>query len=132
MRLAAIYIFFAILSTGINLSTQWPVFYLFEGWWVIYLALAVGTSAGLITKYLLDKKWIFKYQHTSKQDNIEKFGLYTLMGVVTTIIFWGTEMLFFYAFTFEGAQYVGGALGLAVGYLVKYQLDKKFVFRVTR
>ena len=37
-------------------------------------------------------------------------------------------MGFFYLFDFEGAAYVGGALGLAVGYVIKYQLDKRFVF----
>lgn len=122
------YIFFALIATAVNLLAQWPFFQLFDGWWVLYLALLVGTLAGLVTKYLLDKKWIFNYQASSKKDDLHKFGLYSLMGVFTTVIFWGTEMSFFYLFDFNGAQYVGGGLGLAVGYIVKYYLDKKFVF----
>jgi putative flippase GtrA len=126
------YTFFSIIATAINLAIQWPFFLVFEGWWVLYLALFIGTSAGLVTKYFLDKKWIFAYQATSKRDNLHKFGLYSLMGVFTTVIFWGFEMIFFYAFSFNGAQYVGGAIGLAIGYIVKYFLDKKFVFKVRR
>jgi putative flippase GtrA len=104
------------------------VFALFNGQWVLYAALFFGTLTGLLAKYLLDKKWIFAYETTCHKDNAHRFGLYSLMGVVTTVIFWGTEMGFFYLFDFEGAAYVGGALGLAVGYVIKYQLDKRFVF----
>lgn len=130
--LAIYYTLFALLATAVNLLAQWPFFQLFEGWWVLYATLFVGTLAGLVTKYLLDKKWIFNYQSTSKADDLQKFGLYSLMGVFTTVIFWGTEMLFFHFLAFNGSQYAGGALGLAVGYMVKYYLDKKFVFKVTQ
>lgn len=132
MNLVIYYIFFALIATVVNLLIQWPFFQLFEGWWVLYLALFVGTLAGLITKYLLDKKWIFNYQASSKSDDLHKFGLYSLMGVFTTAIFWGMEMFFFHVLAFEGSQYVGGALGLAIGYVVKYNLDKKYVFKVAQ
>lgn len=127
-----LYFILAIPATLANLSAQWPLFQIFEGWWVLYLALFVGTLAGLVTKYLLDKKWIFNYQASSKADDLHKFGLYSLMGVFTTIIFWGSEMIFFHFFAFNGSQYVGGALGLAIGYVVKYHLDKKYVFKVAQ
>ena len=126
--IAVKYAFFALIATGVNLSTQWPIFALFDGFWVLYAALAAGTITGLITKYVLDKKWIFYYTAASKRDDMAKFSLYTLMGVITTAIFWGTEMAFFYVFDFKGSQYVGGALGLTVGYTTKYLLDKKYVF----
>jgi hypothetical protein len=32
-------------------------------------------------------------------------------------------------FDFYGSQYAGGALGLMIGYFIKYNLDKKYVFR---
>ncbi len=122
------YALFALIATGVNLVAQYPVFWAFKGAWVIYPALIVGTMAGLITKYWLDKHWIFYYVATSKADNLSRFGLYSLMGLFTTIIFWGSEIMFFKLFNFEHSQYVGGALGLMVGYIVKYFLDKKFVF----
>ncbi len=123
------YGFFALIATSVNLLTQWPVFRMFDGEWVLYAALMAGTMTGLLTKYVLDKRWIFNYRASSRMDDLSCFGLYTLMGVFTTIIFWGTEMGFYYAFDFSGSQYVGGALGLMVGYTAKYMLDKKYVFR---
>lgn len=127
--IAVKYAFFAVIATGVNLLTQWPVFAFFDGFWVLYAALACGTLAGLVTKYLLDKRWIFYYIPRDHMDNLSRFGLYSLMGGVTTMIFWGTEIGFYYFFQFAGAQYVGGALGLTVGYMTKYALDKKYVFR---
>lgn len=126
------YAAFASIATGVNLLFQWPIFTLFNGEGVLYLALFVGTGAGLVTKYLLDKKWIFYYQAPHKKDDLCKFGLYSIMGVFTTVIFWGTETMFYRTFSFHGAQYVGGAVGLLVGYVVKYWLDKRFVFGTAR
>ena len=50
------------------------------------------------------------------------------MGVVTTLIFWGTEYAFHLIYDTDLMRYVGGIVGLAVGFYVKYQLDKKYVF----
>jgi len=126
------YIFFAVIATVVNLITQWLFFRTFDGAWVIYWALMAGTLTGLLTKYVLDKRWIFYYTATSRQEDLSRFGLYSLMGVFTTAIFWGTEISFYYVFDFSGSQYIGGALGLSVGYTAKYILDKKYVFRVNR
>jgi len=130
--LIAKYFSFILIATIVNLLTQVLTFQLFEGWYVLYVALTFGTLTGLIIKYLLDKKWIFNYQATSKSDDLNKFGLYSLMGIFTTLIFWGCEMFFFHILAFDGSQYIGGALGLSIGYVVKYFLDKKFVFKAVR
>jgi putative flippase GtrA len=130
--LAIKYSFFALIATAVNLLTQWLCFLPFgkmDG--ALYGAMAAGTLTGLVTKYGLDKRWIFYYTSRDKRDDMARFGMYSLMGVFTTGIFWGTEMGFFYVFEFAGAHYVGGALGLAVGYAVKYLLDRKYVFKVS-
>ncbi len=128
MTRVLLYAFFALIATGVNLLTQWPVFTFFEGAWALYGALTAGTLTGLLTKYVLDKRWIFHFRAASRRDDLSRFALYSLMGVLTTAIFWGTEMAFYHAFDFPGAQYVGGGLGLCVGYATKYALDKKYVF----
>jgi putative flippase GtrA len=51
------------------------------------------------------------------------------MGIVTTIVFWGFEFSFHLLFETKEMRYLGGILGLAVGYLTKYHLDKRYVFR---
>ena len=128
MSIALFYLIFAAISTLINLAFQWLSFFLYEGFGALYVAMFFGTLAGLVAKYVLDKKWIFFHTPKDKKDDAKKFVLYSFMGVFTTIIFWGTEMFFYYAFTFDGAKYVGAVIGLGIGYSIKYFLDKKYVF----
>lgn len=123
------YIFFAIISTMVNLFFQWLSFFLYSGFLSLYLAMFFGTLAGLVLKYILDKKYIFFHETKGAKDNTKKFMLYSLMGVFTTFIFWGFEIGFDYAFEDENAKYLGAVIGLAIGYVVKYTLDKKFVFK---
>lgn len=126
--LALKYGIFAAISTLVNLLFQWISFRIYSGFGSLYIAMAVGTLAGLLVKYVLDKKWIFYHTPKDRRDDAKKFVLYSFMGIFTTIIFWGTEMLFYYLVRFPGSQYVGGALGLTIGYILKYFLDKRFVF----
>jgi len=130
MLLIIKYAFFALISICANLLTQYLCFFIYKGIFKLYVAMFFGTLVGLLVKYFLDKKYIFYFNSKSAIDDGKKFILYSLMGVLTTIIFWGTEMFFFYFFEFNGSQYVGGLIGLLIGYTVKYNLDKKFVFKV--
>ena len=123
------YIVFAIISTIVNLAFQWLSFLLYGGFLSLYVAMFTGTLAGLVLKYILDKKYIFFHTPKSKKDDGKKFLLYSLMGVFTTFIFWGFEIGFDYAFEDENAKYLGAIVGLSIGYVVKYFLDKKFVFK---
>ena len=123
------YVLFAIISTIVNLGFQYLSFLVYSGFLALYVAMFVGTLAGLILKYVLDKKYIFFHETKSKKEDGKKFLLYSLMGVFTTFIFWGFEIGFDYLFEDENAKYLGGLIGLAIGYVVKYNLDKKFVFK---
>lgn len=127
VELGVRYAAFAVVATAVNLLTQAALFAVHTGPGALTGALALGTLTGLVTKYVLDKRWIFDDRSTGAAVHARKFSLYTLMGVATTLIFWGTEFAFD-ALGGDGWRYVGGALGLAVGYLVKYRLDRRFVF----
>lgn len=129
MNIAIKYIWFAIVSTIVNLGVQYISFYIYDGLLSLYVAMFNGTLAGLILKYILDKKFIFYHEVKSKKDDGKKFFLYSLMGVFTTFIFWGFEIGFDFIFENENAKYLGAVIGLALGYLIKYNLDKKFVFK---
>ena len=89
-------------------------------------ALGFGTLMGLVVKYILDKRYIFYYETSSKSEDVKKFGVYTLMGIVTTVIFWGSETIFHLLWD---EKYLGAITGLMVGYISKYFLDRKFVFK---
>lgn len=129
---AALYAAFGAVATAVNLATQAAMHEVLPpsgaagaAYW---LALAAGTGTGLVVKYLLDKRWIFRDGSTGLAAHGRRFSLYTLMGVATTVIFWGTQTAFFLATGSRAMLYLGGAIGLAIGYWVKYRLDRRYVF----
>ncbi|SFV64028.1 hypothetical protein MNB_SV-9-244 [hydrothermal vent metagenome] len=122
------YALFAIISTMFNISFQYMSNYFYNDIGALYVAIFIGTIAGLIPKYILDKRYIFYHKTESKRDDVKKFGLYTLMSVFTTIIFWSVEIGFDFIFDNNNAKYLGAIIGLSIGYIVKYFLDKKYVF----
>jgi len=126
--LAIRYAIFAGISTLFNLLFQYFSFLAYNGFSSLYVAMFIGTLAGLVVKYILDKKFIFYHEVKDKKDDAKKFALYSLMGVFTTIIFWGTEIAFDYLSQDPNAKYLGAVIGLSIGYVIKYFLDKRFVF----
>ncbi len=89
----------------------------------------IATIIAFIFKYLVDKIFIFKDK--TKYLSIIHFRqifLYGFFAVFTTIIFWFTELSFKYLFSFKNSHLIGAVIGLAIGYTIKFLLDKKFVF----
>lgn len=121
------YIIFCLIATLVNLGTQ-RVFIelIFQNKYLI--ALLFGTLFGLITKYILDKKYIFFNYDVSIRSNSQMFTLYSFNGIFTTLIFWGTESFFYFVYQTTFAREMGALIGLSIGYLIKYQLDKRYVF----
>lgn len=129
MKLAAIYALLAIIATALNIGAQDLLIRLYAGPYHILLSMAFGTAVGLLVKYVLDKRYIFAFQAQSAAHDGQVFMLYALMGLITTAIFWGFELTFDYLFESKHMRYLGGVIGLALGYLAKYSLDKRYVFR---
>lgn len=123
------YTLFAIFSTAFNLLFQYLSFLVYTDVASLYVAMLAGTTAGLLCKYILDKKFIFYHKPKGKVDDAKKFIRYTIMGIFTTFIFWGTEISFDMYFEEENAKYAGAIIGLSIGYIIKYFLDKRFVFK---
>ena len=122
------YSLFAALATLVNLATQETSVHLYAGAYDIPVSILAGTVTGLLTKYLLDKHYIFAHRSVSLSQEARVFVLYASMSVVTTLIFWATEYAFHLAFGTKAARYTGAVIGLTVGYLLKYQLDRRYVF----
>ena len=124
------YAVFAVIAVLVNLATQRLV--LGIGWPMpglgLAVAIAAGTLTGLVVKYVLDKRWIFYDVEGGLANHGRKFALYTTMGLVTTAIFWGTETLFWWLWHTDAMRELGAVIGLTIGYVTKYQLDKRFVF----
>lgn len=129
MKLAITYAILALIATAANIGAQDLVIRVYSGMFDVLLSVAIGTGVGLVVKYVLDKRYIFKFRARSAVHDGQVFSLYVLMGVATTLIFWGFEFGFHYLFETKEMRYLGGVIGLAIGYVTKYHLDKRFVFR---
>ena len=126
------YTFFAILATLANLAAQRAVLWFGDSGTLFALAVGTGTGVGLVLKYFLDKRWIFEDLSSGVKEHGKKFSLYTAMGIFTTAIFWGTETGFWLVWQTDMMRELGAVIGLSIGYVVKYCLDRRFVFTGTR
>lgn len=122
---------FAVLATLANLGVQRIVLMAGEGAVIFALAMVAGTAAGLVLKYILDKRYIFNDATTGLRASGQQFLLYTVMGLATTALFWATETAFWLIWRTDAMRELGAVLGLSVGYVVKYKLDSKYVFTRT-
>lgn len=127
-KIAVLYSLFAGLSTVVNIGSQMLSMLIYNGIYAVEISIFIGTLAGLPLRYFLEKRYIFSFQSKNIKHDGQLFILYSFMGVFTTAIFWGTEYAFHLIFAGDFMRYVGGVLGLTIGYYVKYQLDKRFVF----
>lgn len=127
-RLAILYTVFAVIATLANLGVQRLILSDSAGPVRFVAALFSGTLIGLLVKYFLDKRWIFHDLRQGLRHHGQKFTLYTAMGLITTVIFWGMESGFWLIWRTEGMRELGAVIGLAIGYVVKYRLDRRFVF----
>ena len=124
-----LYTLFAIISSLFNLLTQRVVLSFSKTNLFFFSAIFLGTLVGLIIKFFLDKIYIFVDKKKEFFYVGRKFGLYTLMGTFSTIIFWGTESIFWIIWREQIMREIGAILGLTLGYIIKYNLDKRYVFK---
>ena len=122
------YALFAVLATTVNIAIQRALGALLEEPHCIYLAILAGTTGGLAVKYCLDRRFVFHYRPPSRPDETLRVLLYLAMSAFATAVFWAVELCFWAIFSFPAARYLGAALGLTLGYALKYELDRRFVF----
>lgn len=123
------YSLFAIIAMILNIYTQRIILGLYEAnYFFFFLAIILGTLTGLIVKYFLDKNWIFYDLNQNFKENYKKFLLYTAMGIGSTLIFWGFETIFWLIWKTNLMRELGAIIGLTIGYIFKFMLDRKYVF----
>ena len=128
MTIAVLYAFFAGISTAINIGTQMLFNAVYSGPFAVELSIIAGTITGMPLRYVLEKKYVFLFKSDGIAHDGQLFVLYGFMGVFTTAIFWGVEYGFHLLFGSDNMRYIGGVIGLGIGFYVKYLLDKKYVF----
>ena len=127
-KIAFLYTLFAVVSTVINIGSQMVSIWVYEGPLSVEISILVGTVMGLPLRYFLEKRYIFNFTSKNIVHDGKLFIFYSVMGVITTLIFWGTEYAFHLIYDTDFMRYLGGIIGLSIGFYVKYQLDKKYVF----
>lgn len=129
MNLTLKYTLFAIIATAANILAQDVSIHLYASQYAITISVCIGTGIGLIVKYFLDKRFIFRFRPQNMAHDGRTFILYTLTGIATTAVFWGTEFAFHAIYGTKNARYLGAVIGLSIGYLIKYRMDRKLVFQ---
>lgn len=128
LKIAVLYTLFAVFSIVINIGSQMLSIWVYKGLFSVEISILVGTAMGLPLRYFLEKKYIFDFTSKNLAHDGKLFVFYSAMGIITTLIFWGTEYAFHLIYDTDFMRYLGGIIGLSIGFYVKYQLDKKYVF----
>lgn len=131
MRTAILYSLFALLATAVNIITQFIIYRIVDSHQIL-ASIAAGTVTGLLTKYVLDRNYIFRSEREQLCREGARFARYAATGVLTTLIFWGVEIGAHVATGSEILRYMGGVAGLALGYWLKFHLDRQHVFNQSR
>jgi len=122
------YAAFAVIATLANLGAQRLVLAWDSTAMGYAIAVICGTGIGLVVKFLLDRRWIFFEKNHELAQQSRQFTLYASTGILTTLLFWTSETLFWWIGGSDAARELGAIIGLAIGYVVKYRLDRRFVF----
>ena len=122
------YVLAAVIATTMNIGAQEAVRHA-ELTQSIWAPLAVGTCVGFVAKYWLDKTLVFADACRDAASELRKIVTYGFLSILTTLVFWGMELGFWWVWRTVEARYAGAILGLAIGYAAKFLLDRAFVFR---
>ncbi|GGX67538.1 hypothetical protein GCM10007385_40850 [Tateyamaria omphalii] len=95
----------------------------------LMVSIVVGTLVGFFIKYVVDKTWTFRERYTTPFGEAQRITLSGLFSVLTTLIFWAFELGFHAIWQTDFAKYLGAVMGLSIGYILKFWLDRRHVFR---
>jgi positive regulator of sigma E activity len=126
--LAIRYTIVALSASALNLLLQAAISWLYKGPFAVEASMVLATGLVLPLKYSIERRVIFEFQPDSLMHDAKLFYLYTMVSVVTVLMFGCTEYAFHLLFRDEAMRYLGGALGLAISFYSKYRLDRHFVF----
>jgi putative flippase GtrA len=121
------YVAIAAGSSLANLAVQlaavrlWPTV-------LLMVSILAGTAVGFVIKYVLDKLYVFNDSYAGVTQETRKLLLYGFTAIFTTLLFWAIEALFWYASYDQTIKLIGGAIGLSLGNLAKYFLDRRYAF----
>jgi putative flippase GtrA len=123
------YVVIGVLSAAINLSAQVLIIWAYKGAYAVEFSILIGTVMGMPPRYFLEKRYVFSFTSENIFHDGKLFFQYSFYSTFTTLVFWSVEYSFHVIFNDDLMRYVGGVVGLTIGFYLKYQIDKRFVFR---
>lgn len=123
------YVAFALVASIVNIVAQEACAQAYSGWISLEISIFAGTVVGIVIKYILDKFFIFFDRTITPSAEVAKLTLYVISSILTTGLFWFIEIGSWIVWRTNTAKWLGAAVGLAIGYFIKYHLDKRFAFR---
>ncbi|HNZ27471.1 MAG TPA: GtrA family protein [Spirochaetota bacterium] len=137
-----LYIAFALVSMGVNISVQIIAELVMSTFDIVFfqqkiygnitygfgLKILCATIVAFLFKFLIDKHFIFQNKKDGITKNIRQLFVYGFFAIFTTLIFWGTVFIFKLFLEKIIWEIIGSIIGLSVGYTLKFFLDKKYVF----
>jgi putative flippase GtrA len=88
---------------------------------------AIAVVITFIIKFILDKIIVFQKKDTNFQQTRKEFVIYFIFAILTTIINIGIQFIL-RLFTPESWITIRIIIALSIGYIVKFLLDRKYVF----
>lgn len=130
----SLYVIFSLLSIVVNIGVQSLIFLaLGRDTLVLMLAMSIGTIFSFAFKYIVDKKYVFNAKKATKVKEAKRVALYSFFSIFTTLLYISVESVFHVLFAddalFGMKEEIGALIGLASGYILKYNLDKKITFK---
>ncbi len=86
----------------------------------------LGVVVSYIVKFILDKYIVFEKKSTDLKQTSKEFIKYFLFAILTTVINIGGQYLLYKVFLWD--YLIAAIIPLAIGYIVKFLLDRKYVF----
>ncbi|MHA1788502.1 MAG: GtrA family protein [Candidatus Helarchaeota archaeon] len=145
LSFSVVYCIKFIIDKKFNFYNKWDEFVNDNFFYVLYILIATGAcviyvavqyilkydilfpilagGAALTIKKIVDQEYALFFK-----EHLKEIILYGFFAIFTTIIFWGVQYMISMII---GVEYyiIAGAIGLAIGYTVKFVLDKIYVFK---
>jgi putative flippase GtrA len=131
-----LYLVFAALTIALNLGV-----FTFCKWfleknitaekyqiYIKYFSKLAGIAAGFVVKYALDKIYVFDDISQNVAEEVKKVGIYGLFSVFTTVLLFLISEVIERNVNWKHKTHIAWLIGLIVGYVIKFFLDKTFVF----
>jgi len=120
--------YFCVASSSIvlNILIQFLSVQIYRGIFFIELSIIIATLLTMPTRYFIEKNYVF-YGLQKSSDSLS-FSMYTFSAIVSTIIFWSIEYSFHLIYYSDLLRYLGGILGLSIGFIIKFFIDKLYIF----